>query len=36
MYDCNIACLGPGCDFWRDCEKCADIVTTSPQLPQKN
>lgn len=20
MYDCNIHCLGPGCEFWLECQ----------------
>lgn len=31
MYDCNLACLGPGCEFWLDCAKCHDKNTSSPQ-----
>lgn len=31
MYDCNVACLGPGCEFWLDCEKYQDRNTSSPQ-----
>jgi hypothetical protein len=36
MYDCNIFCLGPGCEFWLACEKCQTLNTTSPQSSDKN
>lgn len=31
MYDCTTFCLGPGCEFWGDCEKSHDKTATSPQ-----
>ncbi len=36
MYDCNVACLGPGCEFWLACADCHYVNTTSPQSPDKN
>lgn len=35
MYDCNVSCLGPGCEFWAQCENECHVKKADFRAPEE-